>query len=801
MKTLYPEGVDDLLDWIRILKAQGKTDEAIKVIQSAFGKHPDNLDFLNMMVEMQKDNYKNPAEAIKLYQGYLKNNFNFHVSKNLALEYIDQGQKEEGIQVMNKLHGMFPYDAELATDIVLYYYKQQDYKKALKYCNLVLTLAPYVATYWNNKAIIEEQSGDLKSAEGTFKDALTYNPKLYETRKKIRALKGEPELYKSFPETDLYALVKKSQADPKPKDFDYSYLLDEKLVIMYAEGTVEEYLTMVIKIHSEKGIDKWKESYIPYNEYTQTLLVQKAEIVKKNGSKLQAESNSNNIVFTALEAGDAIVIKYRLQNYPTGRLGKEFWDRYTFNSFAPSGTIRYCLLVDKKIPYKSHMQNSGMKPMIKDQGDFTLYTWEVGDPKPAKDEPYMPTLTDIGSTVHISTIKSWNEVAQWYSDISFMKLDDEYELKDVYKALFATPGNLTEIEKARVIYNYIQKNIRYSSVSFRQGAYVPQRPSVTINTRLGDCKDLSTLFVSLASMAGLKANLVLVDTKDNGLHEMLLPSVEFNHCIVLLKAHGKDYYLELTDNSLPFGSMPGNLPGSSSLVIPRYDEKGFAANLAPLPGSTRTKEKAKRKVNAWIEGDDLRVKVEAQKSGALTSGIRSKYLDLSEEKMREEMEKSVSNEYKNPVKIAAVAFSGIEELVDSVVFTYDCTIQNEMAEVGEMKMFKMPLGDVVATMDNFSLDERKFPLEYWQYENTDDYETILTIHIPSGKKVVEMPKSETFTFKGNKYSIQYKMAGDKLIVTRKASLARDNIMPSEYSAFKEFMSKIVKAESKYIAFK
>ena len=131
--------------------------------------------------------------------------------------------------------------------------------------------------------------------------------------------------------------------------------------------------------------------------------------------------------------------------------------------------------------------------------------------------------------------------------------------------------------KARRIYNYIQKNIRYSSVSFRQSAYVPQKASVTINTRLGDCKDLSSLFVSLASMAGLHANLVLVDTRDNGTKEMVLPSVEFNHCIVLLKMGGKETYLELTDNNLPFGCLPNNLPGASSLIIPRQNEEYLQA--------------------------------------------------------------------------------------------------------------------------------------------------------------------------------------------------------------------------------
>lgn len=802
MTALYAEDQDDLKDRIRILGAKEKMEEAVKVMQDAYKKYPDNLTFVNMIFNLQKNAYKNREEAVKIYQKYLKSNFNYQVFKGLGQEYIDQGKKEKGLQIMKEIQEMFPFDADFMAGMATYYFQQQDYKKALEYCELSLSLAPYVATYWNNKAVVQEQIGDMEAAVTNYRKALYFDSRLYETRKKIRAIEKKPELYKTFPETDFYELIKKSYGETKSKqDYDYSYLLDEKLAIVYNEGAVEEYLTMVLKINTEKGIDTWKESYIPYNEYSQTLLIEKAEIVKKNGNKLQAEKNGNEIVFTSLEAGDAIIIKYRIQNYTRGRLGKDFWDRYTFNSFNPSGTIRYCLLVDKNVKPEFKILNSDLKPATKDENDFTLYTWQVVNPEPTKDEPYMPSLTDIGSSLHMSTIKSWNDVAQWYSDISYAKTEDEYELKDVFDELFSKNEKLTDIARARRIYEYIQKNIRYSSVSFRQSAYVPQKASVTINTRLGDCKDLSSLFVSLASMAGLHANLVLVDTKDNGTKEMILPSVEFNHCIVLLKAGGKEYYLELTDNNLPFGSLPNNLPGASSLIIPRQGEDVFTSSLQPLPAVNKTRDIVRRVVTTEVNGTDLKIQVEVKKTGALTSSARSEYLNLSDEKMREQMEEAVSSGYKNPVKVENVNFTGLDELADSIIYKYTCTVKNEVAEVGDMSMFKIPFGDAVATIDNFSKDSREFPLEYWRYEDADEYETIINIRIPAGKKLIELPKTETYQFNRSTYSIQYKMTGSSVTVSRKAKLTRENISPADYPAFKDFMSKIIKAEAKYIAFK
>ena len=92
--------------------------------------------------------------------------------------------------------------------------------------------------------------------------------------------------------------------------------------------------------------------------------------------------------------------------------------------------------------------------------------------------------------------------------------------------------NLTDKEKVEIIYTFIVKNIRYSSVSFRQSGLIPQKANSVLNTKIGDCKDVSTLFVAMCKEAGIEdAGLVLVNTRDNGLKDLMLPSISFNHCI------------------------------------------------------------------------------------------------------------------------------------------------------------------------------------------------------------------------------------------------------------------------------
>lgn len=797
----YAENSETIQTRIDILNGRKKYDEAIKLIATAYEKYPQSPAIVEMIFDVQKNAYKNIDQALDVYRRYLDSNFSFALLKQLGQEYMEQGKKDEGLACWRKLLTMFPYETELLTDLARYFYQQQDYKTADRYCDTVLGIAPFVANYWNNKGVITEQAGLLDDALNAYKKALLFDPNKYETRKKLRELSNKKDLAGQFPETDVYDLIKKSEGKEVSGNYGFSYLLNEKQVIAYGEGGVEEFCTLVVKINTEKGIDKWKESYISYNEYSQSLLIEKAEIVKKNGSKHQAEKNGNEVVFTSLEPGDAIVVKYRLQNYASGRLAADYWDRFLMCSFQPAGILRYSLLIDKSLPVKYEVTNSSLQPLVKEVDEFKLYTWQVNDSKPVDDEPYMPSLTDVSPTLHISTIPSWSKIVEWYSDLSHFQLEDEYELKEVYDSLFSAAGSLSAREKAEKIYRYVQQNIRYSHVPFRQGAYVPQRPSVTLNTRLGDCKDLSALFVSLAEMAGLKANLVLVSTRDNGLRQMTLPGLEFNHCIALVQVDGKPYYLELTDNELPFGSLPYNIPGAMSLLIPRYREtpKGELQSIVP---ANRTTDKITRKITISFEGADLHMHAEVVKTAAPSSSTRSSYKNLSPEKQQEKLRDAIAGSFKNPLTVSTVLFKDLDVVQDSICYSYSSVVRNELVEVGDMSMVRIPFGDIVATIDNFSKDSRTFPLEYWRYEDVDTYETDIIIHAPAGKKLMEMPASASYQFGASTYSLEFVSVNESTLqIKRRATLDRRDIGTDDYAAFKNFFHKIVKIESRYIAFK
>jgi tetratricopeptide (TPR) repeat protein len=796
MNALYSEDDNTLDIRVNVLAKMERIDEMLKLVEKGYIQYPENTDFLSMKFRVEKLLMKNPKGALKVYERYLKDNYNYGVLTNLADEYKDQGLNDKYLNILEELYNHFGSDPKFVNVLSTYYYEKRNYKKALDYAKEALLLAPYTGKYWENMAAIYDVMDNKTDAIAAYKKAIYYDRTNYDARKKLNVLENKPDLYKLLPETDVYALIKQTPVD---KDYDYTYLLDEKAVIIYDEGASEEYINYAVKINTQKGIDAWKEIYLSYGS-TQSLLVEKVEVVKVNGSKVSAERDDDHVVFTGLEAGDAVYVRYRLQNYSSGRLGREFYDKFLFNSFAPSLTARYTLIAPKNFSFDTKLINSSLEPVVKQSGDLKLYTWELKNLPVLKSEPLMPPLNDVGIVLHISTIKSWQDVAQWYSDLAYQELTDNIELENVYNEIFPDKKALTNLEKARRIHDYIVTNIRYSSVSFRQSGLVPQSISKIISTRLGDCKDLSSLFVALAKKAGIPAQLVLIDTRDNGSKDLVLPSIGFNHCIALAQIDGKDYYVELTDSHLPFGSLNYDLNGALSLSIPPHGQKA-SADLKPLNAVNRTKDRSIRQINVAVAGKDIRLNVVAKRYGHLVSAWREDYATLTLDKQKEQYEQTISNSYKNPVKLESVSFDGLDDLGDSLITTYSYSVKNEVAEAGSMKMIKVPFIDLVATLENISAEERKFPIEYWSYENTDVYETTVTIQLPAGQKFIEVPADQSLSFKESTYSLKYFKEGEKLKVVRTAKLQRENIAPSEYAAFKKFFNDIVEAETKYLVFK
>jgi hypothetical protein len=374
-------------------------------------------------------------------------------------------------------------------------------------------------------------------------------------------------------------------------------------------------------------------------------------------------------------------------------------------------------------------------------------------------------------------------------------------VKEAVSDLFkdGTKG-MTDYQKAKKIYEFIADNVRYSNVSFLHSAMIPQKASRTLSTKLGDCKDVSTLFVAMCKEVGVKSNLVLVDTRDNGDYDFTLPTIGFNHCIARLKADGKEYYVELTDQKLSFTTIPSELLGSLSLNIPT-DVDTASTTLGTLQSKNRVPNSVFRETNIHFDNNDMLFTRKYIRTGEYAANMRNSYADIGKEKQEKKITQMISEDFSNPVKISNLNFKDLKTLSDTFYYSFDVHVSNQLSDVVGIKIVKLPWSSAVTSLDFVSLETRKFPFKYWDYNGLEINREVINMDIPAGKVLAEVPQNVSLSCPVATYSITFKASPGKLSAVRELKQTADILSVDDYAAFKTFYQKVAETYTKQIGFK
>lgn len=799
-KQLY--GESEVTDgWaIAIASYQKKFDDLIKLSKELYKKYPQSYDYMFLNFNIEKSVSNNPAKAIEVIENYLKSYNNSDAMSYLAATYLEQGNTKKGLTALYKRSELKPYATGYYQNMTNVLTSMQLYDEALKSSDKALKLAPYLSEIYFSRGLIYKNTNNETQAKDNFQKAVYYSPSNYDARTQLRLIDKRKEIFSVFPDSKLQELIAAASNTPENPDDNSLVILNEKQQVIYPESAREFRYDLAVKILNKSGIEDWKEYTIGYNSYWQKLIVDKAEVIKANGSVSKAESDDNHIVFTNLEANDVLHLEYRMQDLSSGKMALQFFDDFQFQYGVPIMVSKFSILVPKDKEFKYKMKNTEIQPEIVDIENMKLYTWEMKNMPAIKSEPYMSTYNDVAPAVHYSSIPDWKYVSDWYKDLTVSKFNADYVLKETFAELIKGKENASKLEKAKIFYNYILNNFTYSSVDFMQSNYVPQKASRTITTRLGDCKDLSTLFVSLCRMADIDANMVLILTRDNGTANLIMPTVDFNHAIAQLKIDNKTYYLELTDDGLPFGSLPTDDVNAQILPIP-FNADVANNKLINLTMPQRTINQSLRKHALKITNNDFDIDREYVSYGPSASAKRSSYKSLSNDERLKTMNENISNEFDTQAKVSNLKYSGLDNLLDSVVVSYNVKVSGALQDVAGMKIFRLPWSDSNSS-DIVAAETRKFPLEYWQYQFEDKTTEIITLILPQGKKLVEVPENKQIQCPNAKYSLTFDLKEPgKVIIKRNFERTGDTVSTEDYAKFKEFIHAINENDNKQYAIK
>lgn len=740
----------------------------------------------------------------KMYAAYKKLDkkyFSYDLKMRMANYYSDMNNFPKVISILKYIADNNP-DLAFKKNIAYCYQGYGYFAESKKYIQECLNLFPYSFTSMEIMGDALLQTGDQNGAIDYYNKSLFFNSGNSDLRRKIRDITNQPDVVEDYRVKDIYKFIKEERNVITENNYGYNMLLDQKVVQLYDQAGGKRRYTYVFEVTSTQGVERMTEYDLGLYSGFQVI---KSEIIKKNGSIVPAETNYSSFVFNGLEIGDVIHIDYETYFNGYGRFYKDFVATTQLDSYHPMALSTYTLIVPNEIQMNFSVKNGELEPAIIEKDNSKIYTWKLEHTKGKPSyEDFMPEREDEFLYLHMSSIKSWTDIAFWYSDLVRSQLETNSTVVKVFKELFPETdlSTISENDKAQRIYYYLMENFNYSHVSFKQSGYVPQKPSKTINTKLGDCKDFSTLYVALAQMANLEANLVLVLTGDNGKQSLVLPSQNFNHCIVQVKIDGEKRFLELTDKNLPYQALPRSLRGATILEIPYKYTEGQQFDLQLIEDPKRQTNVHAYTVTLQIGDDKKSATIDAELRGSTRSYYRAELEEPNNKMLKNKVYNHFDHMFGDNMKIDSVYNIAIDKKAESLKYTTEVSVKEKVKKIGGIKIIELPEVSESYTGKIIEKEERKYPIQYTKYESIDRYETKYIIRLAENEAFTELPEDVVLTFKGHKYERTYeKIAPNELHVKIVATPDWRDISVAEYEAFKDYVTSVIEAKEAFIGYK
>ncbi len=277
-----------------------------------------------------------------------------------------------------------------------------------------------------------------------------------------------------------------------------------------------------------------------------------AELIDADSYKVFTDTTSVVMQLPHLQPGSLSVLSYERELLEP--------DNYHFNVWVQDSlvtTLKEVIVTWSDTAPAWHLPESGMQCTASPQ-QLTCRAEEV----PAAELDVDVLYADVLPQLNISAPQSWDDI-----------IGDMWGL--IEPAMQAGPNLQAAIEDVSSVDQPVQaahalaaKDIRYVSFSKGEHSHRPHAVERTLANRYGDCKDKSTLLLSLLRATGTEAYPVLVATERADASALVVPSRGyFDHMIVCAVIDGAEKCFDPTDAYTPVTETSYGIQGKVRLNL------------------------------------------------------------------------------------------------------------------------------------------------------------------------------------------------------------------------------------------
>ncbi len=243
----------------------------------------------------------------------------------------------------------------------------------------------------------------------------------------------------------------------------------------------------------------------------------------------------------------------------------------------------------EKSRYSLNYSSKALKPVVKEVNLSTLevvksnetgrLTYSTNNIPALKQESLSPGLSKIVPKLllrlpnfhykgHDAAVDDWKQLGTWI-DKQLLQGRTSLPKGTMNTAKALVQGVTDDLEKAKIIYKYVQDNTRYISVQIGIGGFQPISAIDVDRVKYGDCKGLSNYTKALLETIGVAAYYTVIEAGNN--------KVDFdtdfadlrqgNHAILAIPYKGTYYWIDCTSQVHPFGFVGDFTDDRKALVV------------------------------------------------------------------------------------------------------------------------------------------------------------------------------------------------------------------------------------------
>lgn len=565
-------------------------------------------------------------------------------------------------------------------------------------------------------------------------------------------------------------------------------------VKIYDKDKVEDWLNLEIPLYQSgsdrETLDKIKA--FTYNLENGSVVSTKVDKSSKYKSKESKNVTVTKFAFPNVKNGSVIEYQYEVLSpflYAIPQI--------LIESDTPSLYTEYVLDAPSNISYNVNYTGSLM-PKYRMVEEKTMYgmnhkTYRFGyeNLKGFKTERFVKNdrnfRTKISAELHSTNFRELKLYSSSWEKIKDKLYENEEfggELKKTKLAKENLPnlsGLHTDLEKANAIFKYVKNTFTWNK---DRGIYTEDGIKKMIETKTGNAAEINLFLVMLLREAGLKADPVIISTVDNGLINLVSPSVtSTNFVIAAINSKEGFHVYDATSKQSNVDDLPPRDWNEYGILIAK-DKVQQMQLINGTSSFTHLTTTAKINDDGSISGS-----YSDKDTGAFAMFAKESY-DENTDKYKKQYKENFSIDFNN---------------IDSKVLengdfesTMNFSSDNLIDKVGK-KLIINPMLFMNKNSNEFDQAEiRKFQIDF-----IAPYTKIkkVILEIPEGYAIEEMPKSKKIVTddKEIEYSYVAEQKGNKLEVTSTVKVASADYPKEYYPAFKQIWGVASKSENQVIS--